>query len=152
MPASDPNQRALGAVYLAAISSEYSVYYGGFTAGGVIPTDVQAPTGLYVASVQGNVATLRWNPPLLGPAPDSYVLEGGVSAGQTMVAVPTGPAPFFTISAPNGSFYIRMRSSRGGARGASRATGTRFLSLRPSFAWCGGASGSRTRRRGSRVR
>jgi uncharacterized protein (DUF1800 family) len=116
IPVSDPNQRALGAVYLAAISSEYSVYTGGTSAGGLIPTTVQAPTGLYVASVAGNVATLRWNPPQLGPAPDTYVLEGGVTAGSTMAVVPTGStAPFFTITAPNGSFYIRMKSSRAGA-------------------------------------
>lgn len=116
IPVSDPNQRALGAVYLAAISSEYSVYTGGTSAGGLIPTTVQAPTGLYVASVSGNVATLRWNPPQLGPAPDTYVLEGGVTAGSTMAVVPTGStAPFFTITAPNGSFFIRMKSSRGGA-------------------------------------
>ena len=37
VPASDPNQRAIGAIYLAAISSEYTVYGGGFSAGGVIP-------------------------------------------------------------------------------------------------------------------
>ncbi len=117
VPASDPNQRALGAVYLAAISSEYSVYTGGFTAGGVIPTDLQGPTGLYVAQVVGNIAMLRWNPPLLGPRPDGYILEGGLSAGQTMVAVPTGnQAPFFTVAAPNGSFYVRMRAYRGGAQ------------------------------------
>ena len=116
IPVSDPNQRALGAVYLAAISSEYSVYTGGTSAGGVIPTTVQAPTGLYVASVSGNVATLRWNPPQLGPAPDTYVLEGGVTAGSTMAVVPTGStAPIFTITAPNGSFYVRMKSSRAGA-------------------------------------
>lgn len=116
IPVSDPNQRALGAVYLAAISSEYSVYTGGTSAGGLIPTTVQAPTGLYVASVSGNVATLRWNPPQLGPAPDTYVLEGGVTAGSTMAVVPTGStAPFFTITAPNGSFFVRMKSSRGGA-------------------------------------
>ncbi len=116
VPVSDTTQRALGAVYLAAISSEYSVYTGGTSAGGVIPTTVQAPTGLYVASVSGNVATLRWNPPQLGPAPDTYVLEGGVTAGATIAVVPTGStAPTFTFNAPNGSFYVRMKSSRGGA-------------------------------------
>lgn len=115
LPATDTNQRAIGALYLAAISSEYSVYTGAGSAGGVIPTTVQAPTGLYIASVRGNVATLRWNPPQLGPSPDTYVMEGGVSAGQTLAQVPTGSAaPSFTITAPNGSFYLRMRSSQGG--------------------------------------
>lgn len=117
VPANDVNQRALGAVYLAAISSEYSVYFGGTSAGGIIPTTVQAPTGLYVASVQGNVATLRWNPPQIGPAPDTYLLEGGVAAGTTMAVVPTGStSPTFTFAAPNGSFYIRMKSARGGSQ------------------------------------
>lgn len=115
VPATDTFQRAVGALYLAAISSEYSVYTGSGSAGGVIPTTVQAPTGLYVASVRGNVATLRWNPPQLGPAPDTYVLEGGVVAGQTLAQVPTGSsAPTFTITAPNGSFFLRMRSSQAG--------------------------------------
>jgi uncharacterized protein (DUF1800 family) len=115
VPASDPNQRALGAVYLAAISSEYSVYSGGFTAGGVIPTTVQAPTGLYVAAVNGNQALLRWNPPLLGPAPDGYVLEGGTRPGETLASIATGSAgPSFVINAPTGQFYVRMKSSHQG--------------------------------------
>lgn len=117
VPATDTTQRAVGALYLAAISSEYSVYTGSGSAGGVIPTTVQAPTGLYVASVRGNVATLRWNPPQLGPAPDNYIMEGGVTAGQTLAAIPTGSAvPTFTINAPNGSFYLRMRSVSAGAQ------------------------------------
>jgi len=117
VPSSDVNQRALGAVYLAAISSEYSVYTGGTSAGGVIPTTVQAPTGLYVASVLGNVVTLRWNPPQLGPVPDTYLLEGGVTAATTIAVVPTGGrAPTFTFTAPNGSFFVRMKSSLGGAQ------------------------------------
>ena len=117
VPASDVNQRALGAVYLAAISSEYAVYAGGFTAATELPTTVQAPIGLYVASVRGNVATLRWNPPALGPAPDGYILEGGVNAGQTLAVVPTGStASTFTLTAPNGAFYVRMKSTRAGAQ------------------------------------
>ena len=65
VPASDPNQRAVGAIYLAAISSAYWVYGGGFSAGGVIPTNVQSPTGLSALNISGNVITLRWNPPAL---------------------------------------------------------------------------------------
>ncbi|MGE0360245.1 MAG: DUF1800 family protein [Vicinamibacterales bacterium] len=114
VPASDTNQRAVGALYLAAISSEYTVYGGGFSAGGVIPTTVQSPTGLTAAYIGGNRLTLRWNPPALGPAPTSYVLEGGVAPGQPFATLPTGsPAPTFSFAAPSGSFYIRLRALRG---------------------------------------
>ena len=117
VPASDVNQRALGAVYLAAISSEYAVYSNTFSANTVLPTTVQAPTGLYVQSVSGNVATLKWNPPALGPSPDGYILEGGVAAGQTIAVVPTGSvATTFTIGAPNGAFYVRMKATSAGAQ------------------------------------
>ncbi|MGE3473731.1 MAG: DUF1800 family protein [Vicinamibacterales bacterium] len=115
VPPSDTRQRALGALYLAAISGEYSVYSGGVTASSVIPTTVQGPSNLYVASVQGNVATLRWTPPALGPAPDGYVLEGGTKAGETLASVPTGSTlPGMTITAPSGQFYVRIKSSRQG--------------------------------------
>ena len=115
VPASDANQRAVGALYLAAISSEYTVYGGGFSAGGVIPTNVQSPTGLTVHYQTGNTLTLRWTPPSLGPAPTQYLLEGGVSPGAPIATLPTGsPAAQFTFNAPSGSFYIRLRAMNGG--------------------------------------
>ena len=114
VPASDPNQRAIGAIYLAAISSEYSVYGGGFSAGGVIPTSVQSPTGLTALNISGNVLTLRWNPPALGPAPTGYLLEGSLSPGNPIAAIPTGsPAAQFSLAAPSGSFYLRLRAMNG---------------------------------------
>ena len=114
VPASDSNQRAVGALYLAAISSEYTVYGGGFSAGGVIPTDIQSPTGLTVLAINGNQITLRWNPPGLGPAATSYLLEGGLTPNAPIASLPTGsPATRFTLAAPNGSFYLRMRAMHG---------------------------------------
>jgi hypothetical protein len=115
VPASDPSQRAIGAIYLAAISSEYTVYGGGFSAGGVIPTNVQSPTGLNVLSISGNVITLRWNPPSIGPAATGYLLEGSLSPGAPIASLPTGsPATTFSLAAPSGSFYLRMRAMYGG--------------------------------------
>ena len=115
VPASDPSQRAIGAIYLAAISSEYTVYGGGFSAGGVIPTTVQSPTGLTAAYISGNQLTLRWTPPSIGPAPTGYLLEGGVSPGAPIATLPTGsPAAQFTFMAPSGSFFIRLRAMSGG--------------------------------------
>jgi hypothetical protein len=114
VPASDTNQRAVGALYLAAISSEYTVYGGGFSAGGVIPTSVQSPTGLNVLAINGNQITLRWNPPSLGPAATGYLLEGSLTPGAPIAALPTGsPATQFTLAAPSGSFYLRMRAMHG---------------------------------------
>ncbi len=115
VPASDANQRAIGALYLAAISSEYSVYGNGFTAGGVIPSTVQPPTGLRVEWQAGNQMTLRWNPPDLGPAPTSYLLEGSLSPGAVIASVPTGSAATtFSFTVPAGSFYLRLRAMNGG--------------------------------------
>jgi uncharacterized protein (DUF1800 family) len=117
VPASDVNQRAVGAIYLAAISSEYTVYGGGFTAGGVIPTTVQSPTGLTVANVAGNMVTLRWNPPAIGPAASGYLLEGSLTPGNPIASIPTGsPATQFSFAAPTGSFYLRLRAMAGSQR------------------------------------
>lgn len=118
VPASDTRQRAVGALYLAAISSEYSVYSSNATAGA---TTVQPPTGLTATSIAGNLVTLRWKPPLFGPAPTAYVLDGGVAPGEVLATIPTGSAsPTFTFMAPPGAFYVRLRSLSGAH--ASRAS------------------------------
>ncbi len=118
VPASDAVQRALGALYLAAVSSEYTVYSN---VNGAAPVTVQPPTGLVVSSVAGNVVTLRWIAPVVGPTPTQYILEGGVDHGQSLVSLPTGTsAPTVTFAAPAGSFYVRIHSLSGHAK--SRAS------------------------------
>ena len=118
-------QRALGALYLAAISSEYSVHgiNDGPTSGtglrGV--SNAQPPTGLVATSVAGNRLTLRWTAPLLGPAPTGYIVEAGVQPGQTLAAIPTADAtPLLVIDAPPGAFYVRVSTVAGASR--SRAS------------------------------
>ncbi len=87
----------------------------------VAPTDVQAPLELRMSSIVGNAVTFRWKVPTVGPAPTGFILEGGGAPGQTLVALPTGSAaPIFTVAAPNGSFYVRFKSS--GTRGPSVAS------------------------------
>ena len=116
--ASDTRQRALGALYLAAISSEYSVHADNTGTG---TTTVQPPTGLVTTSIVGNVVTLRWKAPLIGPMPSGYVFEGGVHPGEVLASMLTGSAtPSFTFTAPPGSFYVRIHSLAAGAR--SRAS------------------------------
>jgi hypothetical protein len=118
LPASSTRDRALGALYLAAISSEYSVYSDNTAAGAPA---IQPPTALRVTSIAGNLVTLEWRTPLIGPAPVSYVLEGGTAPGQVIASLPTGSAtPKLTFAAPPGAYYVRVHSVSGATR--SRAS------------------------------
>ncbi len=110
---SDMRQRALGALYLAAISSEYSVYSDTSVTGAAT---VQPPTGLAVASLAGSRVEITWRAPLIGPAPTGYVLEGGVRPGEVIATIPiNSTSPSFTFQAPVGAFYVRLRTVAGGA-------------------------------------
>ena len=75
------------------------------------PTTPQAPTNLVVDSVVGQLVTVRFVAPTIGPPPTGFVLKGGLLPGQILAALPTGhTAPIFTFAAPNGSFFIRMHT------------------------------------------
>lgn len=75
-------------------------------------TTPQPPTGLFASSIVGNTLTLRFTPPAVGPAPTGFIVEGGVNPGETLASIPTGStAPLFTIEAPDGAFYVRMRTA-----------------------------------------
>jgi hypothetical protein len=50
------------------------------------PANAQPPTDLVVDSVVGNLVTVRFTPPALGPAPTGFVLKGGVQPGQVLAA------------------------------------------------------------------
>lgn len=109
----DMRQRALGALYLAAISSEYSVYSDTSVTGA---STVQPPTGLAVSSLAGSRVEIDWRAPLFGPAPTGYVLEGGVRPGEVLATIPiSSTAPSFSFQAPPGAFYIRLRTVAGAA-------------------------------------
>ena len=110
-PTSAPSAR----IYLAAISSEYSVYGGGFSAGGVIPTNVQSPTGLTAAAHQRQRDHAALEPAGAGPGAHRLSARGQPLAGRAdRGALPTGsPAAQFTFAAPTGSFYLRLRAMNG---------------------------------------
>lgn len=92
---------------------EAAALIGGFNIVGGPPT-AQPPTGLYVASVVGNIVTLRWNAPLAGLVPTNFVLTGGLQPGEMLAAVATdSTAPIFTLEAPTGSFFVRMHTLSG---------------------------------------
>ena len=121
--AGDRTQRALGALYLAAISSEYSVHglhWGPSSGGGSGVDQAQPPTGLVTSSMIGNRITLKWTPPTFGPAPTGYVIEGGIHPGETLATIPTGNAtPSISFDAPPGSFYLRVHTVAGATRSRS---------------------------------
>jgi subtilisin-like proprotein convertase family protein len=74
-------------------------------------TASQPPTDFYVSSIAGNVATFRWNAPLVGPEPTGYVLSGGVGPGDALAVIPTGStAPQLSVAVPSGSFYARLHT------------------------------------------
>ena len=85
------------------------------------PTTLQPPTDLYVSAMSGNTVTFRFTPPALGPDATGFVLEGGLTPGQVLASIPTGSdAPIYSISAPTGSFYVRMHATNGSQKsGAS---------------------------------
>jgi hypothetical protein len=75
------------------------------------PTSVQPPKALRVSAIAGTSVTFRWQAPAVGPTPVGYALEGGVLPSQTLASFETGlAAPIFTVVAPPGSFYVRVRS------------------------------------------
>jgi hypothetical protein len=112
-------ERARGALYLAAISSEFSVYSDTSVSGAV---GVQPPTGLAVSALSGTTVTLGWRAPLVGPAPSAYVLEGGVRPGEVLATITiAGTAPSYTFQAPPGAYYVRLRTVSGA--GVSRPSG-----------------------------
>jgi probable HAF family extracellular repeat protein len=74
-------------------------------------TTPQPPTGLYVSAIAGNEVTFRWTPPAIGPTPEEFVLTGGLGPGEVLAAIATGSTyPIFTVTAPNGAFYVRMQT------------------------------------------
>ena len=77
----------------------------------VVP--VQPPTQFRIDRVAGNVVTLRWDPPVVGPPPTGYLLEGGIAPGAPIASAVTGPTPTLTFAAPTGSFYLRAKALDG---------------------------------------
>jgi hypothetical protein len=79
------------------------------------PTTVQAPSDLYVSAIREHEVTFRWTRPLLGPAPEQYVLTGGTVPGQVLATLPTGSAyPIVTAKVPPGAYYARIQAVANG--------------------------------------
>ena len=80
------------------------------------PPPPPSPPSNLRATVTGNRVSLTWDPSP-SDALTGYVLEGGVTPGSVLAALPTGStAPSFTFDAPTGAFFVRMRAVSGGRR------------------------------------
>jgi Ca2+-binding RTX toxin-like protein len=83
------------------------------------PTTPQPPTGLFAWSIIGNLVTFRWTAPVAGPNPTEFIIEGGVLSGQVLASLRTGStAPVFTVTVPDGAFYVRAITAVGSQRSA----------------------------------
>jgi probable HAF family extracellular repeat protein len=83
-------------------------------------TVVQPPTALYAQSIANDVVTLRWLPPLAGPRPTGYTVEGGLNPNEVLAILPTNSSyPIHTFAAPAGSFYVRVHAVIGPQKSAA---------------------------------
>lgn len=79
------------------------------------PTRPPAPTDLR-SRVYGTSVTLWWTPPAGVAGPVSYVVEAGSSPGAPLVRLPIASS-VFSVVAPPGTWYVRVRSVVGGVEG-----------------------------------
>lgn len=68
------------------------------------------PKNFRIVAMSGNTVTLAWTPSTVGPAPNSYRLDGGVSPGSVLGSLPIGAGHAVTLALPSGSFFIRLHS------------------------------------------
>jgi predicted phage tail protein len=59
------------------------------------------------------VVRFDWTPPVLGPLPTGFQIEGGIRPGEVLGAILLEPIPTVSLSLPQGAFYIRVRTLSG---------------------------------------
>lgn len=104
--------------YVGADGFTYQLAVDGITGPPVLvslsvsaPTDPQPPTGLVTADVSGGMATLRWQPPAVGPAPTAYVVEAGMGPGQVLGSLSVSATySVLRLPVPPGVYYLRVRA------------------------------------------
>ena len=80
---------------------------------------VQPPTGFRVVSMSGATVTLAWDLPASGPAPQAFQLEGGLTPGAVLGALPLGVTRSVTLALPSAPLYLRLRTIAGGISSAA---------------------------------
>jgi hypothetical protein len=91
---------------------------GGATATRALSIVVSAPSAPVLAPgvVNRPNLTLTWSPPSTGPAPTAYTVVASLASGGPLVAqLPVGTQTSLTVSAPDGTFYVRIVATVNGA-------------------------------------
>ena len=79
-----------------------------------LSSPVQPPRLFRTTSVAGNTVTFRWLPPLHGPTPSDYAIDGGLTPGQVLATVPLGEpeSPVRRTRRPERSTSARLLADR----------------------------------------
>jgi hypothetical protein len=85
------------------------------TLGSGTPGGPIAPSSFRIIAMAGNAVTFAWTLPASGPPLTGLQLEGGLTPGTVLGALPLGVMSATTLQLPSGSFYLRLRSIAGGA-------------------------------------
>lgn len=86
-----------------------------------VPVGPPSAPGTPTASVNGNVVTFRWAAPTAGAGP-TYTLLGRLIAGGPVIAtLPLGNATSFTVTAPNGTFFVSLQATNAQGTGPESA-------------------------------
>jgi glucose/arabinose dehydrogenase len=81
---------------------------------------VPAPPENVQAVAQGSTVTVTWTPPMSGPPPSSYSVAAGSAPGASDLGFGMTFGTTIMMSAPLGTFYVRVRSiAQGGISGPS---------------------------------
>jgi len=76
----------------------------------------EAPTDFVVLAQSGSRITFGWTPADHGLAPTGFALEAGRVPSEVVATLPTGgTAPIFTVTAPAGTYYVRVHALAGSA-------------------------------------
>jgi hypothetical protein len=82
-----------------------------------VPTTAQPPSGLHASALSGNRLTLRWTSSPIGLVPTDHEIEVGFGPGSIAGSVRTGSgSPIFSLDAPGGALFIRVRAIAGSSR------------------------------------
>jgi len=84
----------------------------------VAPPQPPGPPTLNAASVAGNAVTLSWSAPMTGSAPTGYQVIASFSSGGTPIATLSVPGLGVTVSAPTGTYFVRVRALSAAGPGA----------------------------------
>jgi glucose/arabinose dehydrogenase len=81
---------------------------------------VPSPPQNVQAVAEGSTVTVTWTPPMSGPPPTSYSVEAGSAPGASDLGFGLTFGTTIMMSAPSGTFYVRVRSiAQGGTSGPS---------------------------------